>query len=87
MLAIEGVADDGDKALLVDNWHIERFSSGDLAGLKDVDGLGDLPGASGAAARVKRGTAAGSRRRAGWLTSAVTAFISCARVRAARLSS
>ena len=28
----------------------ERFSSGDLAGLKDVDGLGELPGAPGAAA-------------------------------------
>ncbi len=28
----------------------ERFSSGGLAGLKDVDGLGELPGAPGAAA-------------------------------------
>jgi putative transposase len=30
--------------------HRERFSSGHLAGLEDVDGLGDLPGAPGAAA-------------------------------------
>jgi hypothetical protein len=30
----------------------ERFSSGDLAGLKDVDGLGELPGAPGAAAQL-----------------------------------
>jgi hypothetical protein len=28
----------------------ERFSSSDLTGLKDVDGLGQLPGAPGAAA-------------------------------------
>ena len=31
-------------------WCTERFSSGGLAGLKDVDGLGELPGAPGAAA-------------------------------------
>src|SRR5690348_9967876 len=30
----------------------ERFSSGDLAGLEDVDGFGDLPGAPGAAAEL-----------------------------------
>jgi hypothetical protein len=30
---------------------IERFSSFDLAGLKDVDGLGELPGAPRAAAQ------------------------------------
>src|SRR6266516_452843 len=32
--------------------HKERFSSGDLAGLQDVDGFGDLPGAPGAAAEL-----------------------------------
>jgi hypothetical protein len=30
----------------------ERFSSGDFAGLKDVDGFGELPGAPGAAAQL-----------------------------------
>jgi len=29
-----------------------NLSSGDLAGLKDVDGLGELPGAPGAAAEL-----------------------------------
>jgi transposase-like protein len=32
--------------------HTEPFSSCDLAGLKDVDGLGELPGAPGAAAEL-----------------------------------
>src|SRR6266536_3910847 len=32
--------------------HSEPFSSCDLAGLKDVDGLGQLPGAPGAAAEL-----------------------------------
>jgi len=33
-------------------WTNERFSSSDFAGLKDVDGLGELSGAPGAAAEL-----------------------------------